>query len=276
MEIKYNKKAKNLTTYGGKGVVKEIYLPNDIEEAVALRKNKCDLHILGGGSNTLIPDGENAVPVVSFDNLNKIEIQGNTLKVGAGARVSRVITTARRYGLGGLEFLAGIPASIGGLVKMNAGAFGHEIGVYIDKIVSLSADNEIIEYCRPFDFGYRKGFGGIVIEVEMCLERMLEDKSRYIESRYINERRLRQPAGRSTGSVFKNAQCSAGYYVDKVGLKGMRVGGAQISQKHGNFIVNVDEGSADDFLALVEIMKMRVFEEFGVLLEKEFIILGEK
>ena len=275
MEIKYNIKAKNLTTYGGKGVVKKIYLPDTIEEVAEMWKDRSEMHILGGGSNTIIPDGENDLRVVSFSRLNAIEISEGIFKVGAGVRISRLISTARRYGYGGVEFMAGVPATIGGLVRMNAGAFGHEIGVYVDKIVALNADGEMVEYFAPFDFAYRKGFQGIVLEVCLRLQPMPKDTSIRIEKEYIDKRRKNQPKGRSAGSVFKNTTLSAGYCIDKVGLKGVTKGGAQISAVHGNFIINIDDGSADDFLYLAELAKNRVFEEFGIELQKEFVVLGE-
>lgn len=276
MEIKYNIQAKNITTYGGKGVLKKLYLPETINEFVELWQGEKNIHILGGGSNTIIPDGENGLTVVSTAKLKGIEVSGNHIVAECGVRLSALLKRAREQSLGGLEFMAGVPATVGGLVRMNAGAFGHEIGVYVDKIVSLSVDNEIIEYYPPFDFGYRNGFQGVLLKVSFNLDNMPIDQSVATEKEYIKRRSLSQPKGRSTGSVFKNGKYSAGYCIDKVGLKGLRKGGAEISKIHGNFIVNVDDGSAEDFLYLVGLAKQRVFEEFGVGLEKEFILLGEK
>ena len=275
MEIKCNVSAKNLTTYGGNGILKELYLPESIDEIVDLYNQRDKIYILGGGSNTIILDGINDINVVSFKHINNIEICGDTVHVGAGAKLSRLMTTVREYGLGGLEFMMGVPASVGGLVKMNAGAFGHEIGVYIDKIMSLSADNKIVEILPPYDFGYRKGYDGVILQVDFRLERVAIDKSIEREKEYKTLRLQRQPKGRSAGSVFKNVGQGAGYYIDKVGLKGTRKGGAQISTIHGNFIVNMGGGSASDYLYLVSLAKEKVYNEFGIELTEEFKVLGE-
>ena len=275
METLYNVSAKNITTYGGNGIVKEILLPETFEEVQELWANHDNISILGGGSNTIILDGVINDKVVSFKKLDSIEIDGNIVRVGAGARLHRVVHKARECALGGLEFMMGVPASIGGLVKMNASAFGHEIGVYVDKIIALNHDFEICEYFAPFDFGYRRGFQGVVLQVDLRLDTMEREQSVAKENQYRAIRRLHQPVGRSAGSVFKNPSKSAGYYIDKVGLKGTRIGGAQISTLHGNFIINTNDGSADDYLQLVALAKGRVHEEFGILLQEEFVLIGE-
>ena len=275
MEIKYDVSAKNITTYGGNGVLKEIYFPENIDEVVGLYNNKDNIYILGGGTNTIVLDGVSNASVVSFKHLDKIEIHDEKVCVGAGVRLSRLVRTAREYSLGGLEFMMGVPATVGGLVKMNAGAFGQEIGVYVDKIVSLSADNEIIEILPPYNFGYRKGYDGVILQVDFRLERVTIDTSIERENEYKSLRSQRQPKGRSAGSVFKNVGQGAGYYIDKVGLKGTIKGGAQISSIHGNFIVNMGGGSAGDYLYLVSLMKEKVYNEFGVQLTEEFKVLGE-
>lgn len=275
METKYNIQAKNITTYGGKGVVKKMLFPETVNDVKEIFKSEGSPFILGGGSNTIIPDGENYGTVVSFKKLNKVEIDGDTVTVGGGVYLSRVIKIARQYGLGGLEFMSGVPATIGGLVRMNAGAFGQEIGVYVDRITTLNSDNDKIDIFPPFDFGYRQGFQGVIIEVQMRLEKIEKEASLKRENEYRLARRLRQPRGRSTGSVFRNPDRSAGYYIDKAGLKGMRIGGAEISPLHGNFIINVDSGSAEDFLYLARTAKDRVYQQFGIEMQEEFIVLGE-
>lgn len=204
-----------------------------------------------------------------------MRIEGDRVIVEGGVRLNHLIKEAREYCLGGLEFMAGVPATIGGLVRMNAGAFGQEIGVYVDRITTLNSDNDKIDIFPPFDFGYRQGFQGVIIEVQMRLEKIEKEASLKRENEYRLARRLRQPRGRSTGSVFKNSDKSAGYYIDKAGLKGMRIGGAEISPLHGNFIINVDSGSAEDFLCLARTAKDRVYQQFGIEMQEEFIVLGE-
>ena len=213
--------------------------------------------------------------MVSFKHLDGIVVDGEKVIVGAGVRLSRLMRTVREYGFGGLEFMMGVPATIGGLVRMNAGAFGHEIGVYVGKMLSLSADNEIMEILPPYNFQYRKGHDGVILQVDLRLERVAIDKSIERENEYKSLRSLRQPKGRSAGSVFKNVGQGAGYYIDKAGLKGVTKGGAKISTIHGNFIVNMGGGSASDYLYLVSLAKEKVYNEFGVQLTEEFKVLGE-
>ncbi len=277
MKIIENAKATNFSTYGGKGIICKIYLPETtLEFANILGKNNGTASILGGGSNTLIPDGENQVVVVSTSELQRVEVQGNFVRAEAGVRLSKLMKIARENNLGGIEFLSGIPASVGGIVKMNAGAFGAETAVYLDKITVLTADNAKIEKCAPFDFGYRKGACDVVLTAMFKLESVSNEESFEREREFLKRRRNSQPKGRSLGSVFKNTGLGAGYYIDKVGLKGTRRGGAEISTKHANFIVNLGDGSAEDYLYLHDLAKQRVYEEFGITLEREFVILGEK
>ena len=275
MEIRHNVSAKNITTYGGKGVLKEIYLPETANEAVELFRSEKDIFVLGGGSNVIITDGEISTKVLSFARLNQMRVEGDRVIVEGGVRLSHLIKEAREYDLGGLEFMAGVPATIGGLVRMNAGAFGQEIGVYVDRITTLNSDYDKIDVFPPFDFGYRQGFQGVIIEVQMRLEKIEKEASLKRENEYRLARRHCQPRGRSTGSVFRNPDKSAGYYIDKAGLKGMRIGGAEISPLHGNFIINVDSGSAEDFLCLARTAKDRVYQQFGIEMQEEFIVLGE-
>lgn len=277
MIISKNVEANRLSTYGGKGVVKTLVIPENKEEFVDVIRDKGDdAFILGGGSNLIIPDGENTKTVVSTKCLNHIEIDGDRVRVDGGARVSSLIKECRLKGLTGLEFLVGVPASIGGAVKMNAGAFNCEIGSLIAEITVLSADGDVKTLFPPFLFSYRKGCGDVVLDVTLNLKPADTKHIDNLLKHNLAVRHSTQPRGRSVGCTFKNVGLSAGYYIDKAGLKGERVGGAEISTLHGNFIVNRGEGSATDFLTLVERAKTRVEELFQITLEEEFILLGEQ
>lgn len=277
MIISKNVEANRLSTYGGKGVVKTLIIPESKEEFVAVIRDKGDdAFILGGGSNLIIPDGENTKTVVSTKSLNHIEFDGDRVKVDAGARVSSLIKECRLKGLTGLEFLVGVPASIGGAVKMNAGAFKCEIGSLITEITVLSADGDVKTLFPPFLFSYRKGCSDVVLDVTLSLKPADTKHIDNLLKHNLAVRHNTQPRGRSVGCTFKNVGLSAGYYIDKAGLKGERVGGAEISTLHGNFIVNRGDGSATDFLTLVERTKTRVEELFQITLEEEFILLGEQ
>ena len=277
MIISKNVEANRLSTYGGKGVVKTLVIPENKEEFVAVIRDKGDdAFILGGGSNLIIPDGENTKTVVSTKCLSHVEFDGSRVRVDGGARVSSLIKECRLKGLTGLEFLVGVPASIGGAVKMNAGAFKCEIGSLIAEITVLSADGDVKTLFPPFLFSYRKGCRDVVLDVTLSLK---PADTGYIDNLLKHNLAVRhstQPRGRSVGCTFKNVGLSAGYYIDKAGLKGERVGGAEISTLHGNFIVNKGDGSATDFLTLVERAKTRVEELFQITLEEEFILLGEQ
>ena len=277
MIISKNVEANQLSTYGGKGVVKTLIIPENKEEFVAVIRDKGDdAFILGGGSNLIISDGENTKTVVSTKCLNHVEFYGDRVRVDGGARVSSLIKECRLKGLTGLEFLVGVPASIGGAVKMNAGAFKCEIGSLITEITVLSADGDVKTLFPPFLFSYRKGCRDVVLDVTLSLKPADTKHIDNLLKHNLSVRYNTQPRGRSVGCTFKNAGLSAGYYIDKAGLKGERVGGAEISTLHGNFIVNKGDGSATDFLTLVERAKTRVEELFRITLEEEFILLGEQ
>lgn len=277
MIISKNVEANRLSTYGGKGVVKTLIIPENKEEFVDVIRDKGDdAFILGGGSNLIIPDGENTKTVVSTKCLNHIKFDGDRVRVDGGARVSSLIKECRLKGLTGLEFLVGVPASIGGAVKMNAGAFKREIGSLISEITVLSADGDVKTLFPPFLFSYRKGCRDVVLDVTLSLKPADTKDIDNLLKHNLAVRHNTQPRGRSVGCTFKNVGLSAGYYIDKAGLKGERVGGAEISTLHGNFIVNKGDGSATDFLTLVERAKTRVEELFQITLEEEFILLGEQ
>lgn len=270
MRIEKNVSAERLSTYKGGGVVETLYLPETEEEFVSVTAGA---FILGGGSNVIISDGEIATPVVSTRLLNDVEVEDGVVYAEAGARVSKVASVAREFGLGGLEFLAGVPATVGGIVKMNAGAFSSETKDYVLKIKVLNAGNAKWLDRDEIDWGYRKGATGTVLAVLFGLEKTSAECSKDKALRCIERRRETQPQQPSVGSVFKKAELPAGKYIDLAGLKGTRIGGAMISPVHANFIVNVGGGSAEDYIALAELCERRVKEKFGITLEREFEVL---
>ncbi len=276
MKISYKASANKLSTYGGKGVVSTLFIPQTVSEFVNLIKEyHGEVSLLGGGSNTLIPDGEYTSKVVSTSGLNHLEIDGNVVRAGCGTKVSALLAEMKQQSLSGLEFLVGIPATVGGIVKMNAGAFSAETADYLHKLTVLTPDYEIKEIFPPFNFGYRKGANNIVLEAEFSLENSFENAAERMKE-FLLKRRQTQPRARSLGCTFKNPGLGAGYYIDCCGLKGVCHGGAEISKVHANFIVNRGEGSAEDYLFLCDLARKRVYETFGVTLEREFTILGEE
>jgi UDP-N-acetylmuramate dehydrogenase len=275
MKTLYNLPVHTLSTYGGKGVVNTMFLPETVDEFVSVMSTQQGLHVLGGGSNTIMADGK--IPkILSTKLLDRMVFEGDEVRVQCGARLPRLIKECAHRGLGGLGFLAGVPASVGGAVRMNAGAFDNEIGVYITKMTVLSAGCVLKDIYPPYNFSYRHGAEDTVVEVTLRLQSATREECERDCQTHLERRKHTQPKGRSIGSTFKNTGLGAGYYLDQAGLKGLTVGGAQISTKHANFILNVGDGSAQDFLSLVQIAKGRVQEEFGVELQEEFIFLGEQ
>lgn len=285
------KNACEISTFKGGGNV-FVFYPESTEKVVEtvriLKEENIRFSVLGKGSNTLISDGKCGCVLLSFERINKVKISKNKVVCQGGASVAKVVRESRKQGLGGLEFLSGVPCSVGGALKMNAGAFSSQIADYVSKIYVLNIDcascdkngmqngiqNGIREISvNPKDFAYRKGVRGIVLEAELKLEKKSAEQSINEAREYLKKRQAKQPSLPSLGSVFKNAEIPSGKLIDLCGLKGMKTGGAQISQKHANFIVNTGDATAKDYLSLVELCKKEVFEKFGTLLEEEFVTI---
>ena len=226
--------------------------------------------LLGGGSNVILNDGILQTPLIFTAALNKITFTGDSVVAGCGLKVATLAAEMKKRGAGGLEFLAGVPASVGGAAKMNAGAFGQDMAQALLSARVFDENDGKIKTMYPKDFKYRQGFEGYVIDCafKLSCERVedIEERTR----RYIAYRRERQPRLPSAGSVFKNGDVPSGELIEECGLKGTRAGGAQISPVHANFIVNLGGATAADFLALAALAERSVFEKFGIKLEREF------
>lgn len=237
--------------------------------------------ILGRGSNLLVLDGGVRGVVISLVNpgFASIESRDRSLICGAGARLKLVAMEAKRREIGGLEFIEGIPGSVGGALRMNAGAMGHSIFERIDRIRFMTSEGTIRERRgSDVDVTYRHcAFlerniaiqavltGGFVPRAE--IERRLKESNR--------KRWESQPAASSAGCIFKNPESiPAGKLVDELGLKGARVGAASVSEVHGNFIVNEGGAKARDVLGLIELIRERARRERGIELETEVRIIG--
>ncbi len=261
--------AKDLSTYRGGGIVETLFEPESVEELIDCAEN--GRIILGGGSNVLIDD--NGIEcAVSTAKMNGINFDANTVYADCGVNINRLILECRKRGLCGLEFLQGVPCSVGGATRMNAGAYGAELKDYVVAVDTLTADYVKRRiYCDDINWGYRKGVEGIITGV---LFRFDYGESPYYDC--IIKRRKNQPHLPSLGCVFKNGIVPSGMLVEQAGLKGCKVGGAMISDVHANFIVNTGCGSANDYLALVNIAKEKVYDKFGIMLESEFVYVEGK
>ena len=237
---------------------------------------------MGRGSNLLVRDGGFRGLVIHLGNpiLSDVSATGVRLHCGAGARLKHVANEARRRGIGGLEFLEGIPGSVGGALRMNAGAMGSEMFNVLRSVRFISLSGEIGELSAaeiPHDYRCCEHFvshialstilEGVSERPEIIGERMRISSGKRWES---------QPAAASAGCMFKNpGSIPAGKLIDELGLKGTQMGGVRVSDVHGNFIVNDGNGTAKDVLALIEFVKQRALSERGIVLHSEVQVVGE-
>ncbi len=238
--------------------------------------------VLGRGSNLLVKDRgfRGVVICLAQPDFSRIEVSGERLKCGAGARLKAVAVEAKRRSLTGLEFLEGIPGSVGGALRMNAGAMGSAMFEVVRSVRLMGADGSIAERePSELDVRYR---GCPTLRDCVALGAVLQGRagdSAAIEQRMNEFSRKRwgsQPAAPSAGCMFKNpAVVPAGKLIDDLGLKGMRVGGAMVSMEHGNFIVTDNSATARDVLELIELVRARARSERGIELETEVEIIGE-
>ena len=265
-------------------MLKRVYVPKSITEFVRVQKAFENAHVtpflLGGGSNVIVNDGEIETPVVYTKNLNSIRIENGCVFCECGAKISEISRHAREFGLGGLEFLAGVPLTVGGALKMNASAFSRQIFDFAKSVFvfSRACDAQWQALIREVDArdikaGYRKGVDGVVIGATLKLERVNKAESERRTKVYLAKRRAKQPRENSVGSVFKNGSIPSGKLIEDCGLKGLTIGGAKISEQHANFIVNTGGATASDFLALVTICEQEVNNRFEIQLEREFVWL---
>lgn len=244
------------------------------------KEHRVRYKVIGNGTNILVSDlGFNGI-IIDVKNLNDIFFKREQVKAMAGAKIEKLIRFALDNKLSGFEALSGIPATVGGAIVMNAGAFGKNISDYISTVETLS-DGKIKIYDKnECKFGYRSsrflGKKEVVISATFSLEKKeREDISDSIKS-YINLRRSIQPSGRSCGSVFRNPKpFSAGALIEKAGLKGYKVGGATISDKHANFIITSSKATAKDVYLLINTIKEKVKDAFGIELIEEVERVGE-
>jgi UDP-N-acetylenolpyruvoylglucosamine reductase len=239
--------------------------------------------VVGSGSNLLVSDQGFRGLVLKLDGeLSAIERQGTRVVCGAGARLPSATAQAARWGLTGLEFGINIPGTIGGAVKMNANAYGGELGQVLEWVDVCTAEGVERRAPEELDFSYRRsnlGPGEVVASASFQLEEgeVAAIKGTLAEMR--NKRREAQPSGIKTfGSTFKNPagdDRTAGQLLEAAGCRGLQVGGARFAEKHANFVENAGGATTADILALMAEGRRRVHERFGVVLEPEVQILGE-
>lgn len=269
------------TTYRLGGKCKIAFMPGTEDTAIkifyALSSRNERFFVLGNGSDILASDKFYNGSVICTSDLKKITLDGDILNCQSGVTVAQLLKFCIENGLSGLEFLAGIPASVGGLTYMNAGACGKFIS---DVLVDCKVFNgELHIFSNKLcDFGYKystmRDINCLILSSRLKVK--LSSKAKVKDNiRQTLLKRIAQPKGRSCGCVFKNPNgLSAGKIIEECGLKGFRIGGAVVSRAHANFILN-EGATAAEIYALIGFIKARVFERFGLRLEEEVVYIGE-
>ena len=266
--------AKVFLTVRSEEILKHIFL--------ALEKYHLSYFVLGNGSNLLVSDeGYDGVMIYLGEEFSKVEVTGTTIKAKAAALLGKVARMAMEEELAGLEFAAGIPGSLGGGVVMNAGAYGGELSQVVTRVRAMNPDGEIVELEKEdLKLGYRTSIfkfqDFVILDVIMELqkgdkEEILAKMQEYTKAR-VEKQPLEYP---SAGSTFKRPKGHfAGKLIMDAGLRGYRVGDAQVSEKHCGFVINRGNATAGEIKTLMKDVAKKVKEEFGVDLEPEVILLG--
>ncbi len=284
MNIHENMPLSPLCTLGVGGEAEIFVAPSTIEDMRTLfalvSDAGCPVYVLGGGSNVLFPDGLVHGVVISTRNLNAIDWRTPiTADIDAGFRLSALMTELHARNLGGLEFAAGIPGTLGGAIAGNAGTGGHGVCELIDYVLTVEADGTVKTWNHgEFTYSYRKcslaDDKRVIVSARMTFRTANPKDEQVIESYML--RRGNQPHGlRNAGCTFKNPDAiSAGRLLDECGCKGLCVGDAVVSDIHANFILNKGHASSSDVLELMKLCAKRVYDSTGIKLEPEIKILG--
>jgi UDP-N-acetylmuramate dehydrogenase len=286
MTIEANVPLARFTTLGTGGPARAFARPGTIDELrEALRwaaDEGLDVAVVGLGSNLLVADeGADALVLRLAGGLAGVEVEDTIVRAGGGAPLAVCLHRARAAGLGGLEFACAIPGTVGGGVRMNAGAYGGDLAGVVERALVVDADGGELRSNEALGFAYRRsGIGGgeVVASAELRLVPRPIDEIKSMVAAMQARRKAAQPTNKRTfGSVFANPEgheLTAGRMLQACGLRGHRIGGAQISPRHANFIENVDGATSADALALMAEARRRALERFGVELHREVQFLG--
>lgn len=286
-KVKYNEKMSKYTTMRVGGPCDCVVFPDEIskiKEVIDFCKNEnITFFVIGNGSNLLVKDeGIHGVVIKLGHRFSKIELDGEYILAYAGATMPALSQLAKKNSLKGLEFACGIPGTIGGGVKMNAGAYGSQISDVLYEVTYMDEKEEIKTLKnKDCSFGYRKSIftinpNYVILSAKFKLERGNIDEIENKMKENSLARKAKQPLEYPNfGSVFKRPE---GYFVGKLvddaGLRGYKIGGAQVSTKHTGFIVNVDNATCKDVLDLIGYVQTTVYNKFNVKLTPEVIIIG--
>jgi len=280
--VKLNESLELHTTFKVGGTCKYFITPKDIYELTDLLKylkeNNIKYMILGNGSNTIFSSKEYDGVIINLSNLNSMTIEGNKIYVEAGYQLIKLSIDAMNNNLSGLEFAAGIPGNVGGAIFMNAGAYKSDMSDLIDTVTFLDENYDLKTLKKDeLNFSYRKSLfqehpGYIIISTVLKLTKNNKDEIQKLMDNRKERRVSTQPLDYpSAGSVFRNPSedVFAGKLIEDLGLKGYKIGGAQISEKHANFIINVGGATGEDIKALIDMIKVKVKEKYNIDLHVE-------
>lgn len=274
------------TTFRIGGPADLLVLPanrEDIEICLKFSREKgLPFYIMGNGSNLLVREKGIRGLVIKTTRLSQVEVKDLSIRAEAGALLAKVLSMAQKAGLSGLEFAAGIPATLGGATVMNAGTPEGFLGEVVLKVEALDAEGRFLFLNgRELGFGYRKsrlkGSGQVIVTVVLSLQPGdPEEIARVIADRLALRQQKQPLAWPNAGCIFKNPpDYAAGWLIEQVGAKGWRQGDAEVSTTHANFIINRGKATASDVLALIERIREAVFRRFGIYLELEIETWGE-
>jgi len=285
-EVRHDEPLSQHTSWRVGGLAQEFFRPKNRDDLILFlqqRVSEKSILWLGLGSNLLVRDGGYSGTVISTKGcLDEVHLEGELVRAEAGASCSKVARFASRNGLCGVEFLAGIPGTVGGALAMNAGAFGGETWDQVESVSTVDRSGQVhIRTPRDYLIDYRKVSGPDgewFIDVTLRLIRGDVTAGQKRIRDLLDARNKSQPVGQpSCGSVFKNPEGDfAARLIEAAGLKGRQLGGAQVSMKHANFIINTGSASAQDIEDLIELVKQEVETQSGVTLKTEVHIVGDK
>lgn len=286
--VKIDEPMREHTSFKVGGPADILVLPSNIEQVADIIK-LCKAEgikpfIMGNGTNLIVREkGIRGIVIKIYDKMNRCYVKGDIIEAEAGILLSKLTKTALDNGLSGLEFAGGIPGTLGGAVAMNAGAYGGEMKDVVIYTEYVDSEGELRELKgEQHEFGYRSSIiqknGGVVVKSVLKMQKRDKAAIKALMDELSKRRKENQPLEfPSAGSIFKRPQ---GYYTGKLiqdcGLKGYRIGGAEVSAKHCGFIVNTGKASADDVIALINYIQKKVKESYGVDLETEVKIVGEE
>jgi len=288
-KIKFNEPMSKHTTIKIGGEADAMVIPSTVDDIVSTltfaKRNNIPVTIIGNGSKLLVRDkGIRGIVIKIGSKFNKFKVDDDIITVGAGMSMPRLARLTMKEGLSGFEFACGIPGVIGGGVRMNAGAYGSEISDILIRTTYIDDDMNIkvLEH-DAHNFSYRYSYfkdhpSYIIVCAEFKMKKKNVEEIKETINKNTSARKEKQPLEYpNAGSTFKRPEgFFVGTMIEELGLKGYRIGDAEVSTKHAGFIVNRGKATASDVISLIEYIKEKVLEKYGVKLENEIEIIGEE